>query len=87
MKKERAKQVIQYGPDEDTMRPEYDFTHAKRGTTAVRYARGSNVVVLEPDVVNMFPNAAAVNETLRALGGIIQKVPRPKSRKPLSTNP
>lgn len=52
------------------MRPEYDFNHAKRGTTAVRYAKGSNVVVLAPDVVNMFPNAATVNETLRALGGI-----------------
>jgi len=81
MKKERAKQTMTSGTDEDIMRPEYDFTNAKRGVTAARYARGTNVVVLEPDVVHMFPNATAVNEALRALGGIIQKAPRPKSRK------
>jgi hypothetical protein len=85
MKKERAKQAMTSGTDEDTMRPEYDFTNAKRGATAARYARGTNVVVLEPDVVQMFPNAIAVNEALRALGGIIQKAPRPKGRKHLTT--
>jgi hypothetical protein len=86
MKKERVKQTTMlHGTDEDTMRPEYDFTNAKRGVTAARYARGTNVVVLEPDVVHMFPNATAVNEALRALGGIIQKAPRPKSRKHLTT--
>jgi hypothetical protein len=46
--------------DEDTMRPEYDFSKAVRGVTAARYARGTNVVVLEPDVVRMFPKAASV---------------------------
>ena len=30
--------------DEDTMRPEYDFSHGKRGVTARRYAQGANVV-------------------------------------------
>ena len=85
MKRERAKQVMTSGTDDDTMRSEYDFSNAKRGVTAVRYARGTNVVVLEPDVVHIFPNATAVNEALRALGGIIQKAPRPKSRKHLNT--
>jgi hypothetical protein len=41
-------------------------------------------VVLEPDVVQMFPNATAVNEALRALGGIIRSVPRSKARKTLN---
>ncbi len=84
MKKEKTKQTLQARSDEDTMRPEYDFSEAVRGVTAERYAQGSNVVVLEPDVVQMFPNATAVNEALRALGGIIRTVPRPKARKTLN---
>jgi hypothetical protein len=79
MKKEKTKQPFQARSDEDTMRPEYDFSEAVRGVTAERYAQGSNVVILEPDVVQMFPNATAVNEALRALGGIIRSVPRPKA--------
>jgi len=31
--------------DEDTMRPEYDFSDGVRGVTAARFAQGSNVVV------------------------------------------
>jgi hypothetical protein len=46
---------------------EYDFSKGVRGKYARRYARGSNVVVLEPDVAKIFPNAEAVNSSLRAL--------------------
>ena len=81
MKKESTKRTIRPKADEDTMRPEYDFSKAVRGVTAARYAQGTNVVVLEPDVVRIFPNANTVNEALRALGGIIRRVPRSKSRK------
>ncbi len=83
MKKERTKRTIRPKADEDTMCPEYDFSKAVRGVTAARYARGTNVVVLETDVVRMFPNANAVNEALRALGGIIRRAPRSKVRKRL----
>ncbi len=38
---------------------EYDFSKGVRGKYARRYARGSNVVVLEPDVAKVFPNAEA----------------------------
>ena len=34
----------------DTMRPEYDFSKGVRGKHAAKYAEGTNVVVLEPDV-------------------------------------
>ena len=85
MKKERTKRSIRPKADEDTIRPEYDFSKAVRGTTAARYARGTNVVVIEPDVVRMFPNATAVNEALRALGGIVGRVPRSKGRKRITT--
>jgi hypothetical protein len=66
--------------DEDTMRPEYDFSKAVRGVTAVRYAHGTNVVVLDPDVARLFPNATAVNDALRALGAIVRRAPRPRVR-------
>ena len=51
--------------DEDTMRPEYDFSRADRGVTAARYAQGTNVVLLDPDVAEIFPDTRAVNEALR----------------------
>lgn len=50
---------------DDTMRAEYDFSGGERGKYASRYARGSNVVVLEPDVAEAFPTARAVNAALR----------------------
>ncbi len=44
-----------------------------RGKYARRYAQGANVVVLEADVAKVFPNAEAVNDSLRALAGIIRR--------------
>ena len=41
--------------------------------SARRYAQGANVVVLEADVAKVFPNAEAVNDSLRALAGIIRR--------------
>jgi len=55
--------------DKSEMREEYDFSRGERG----KYARGANVIVLEPDVARVFPNAAAVNDSLRALAGIIRR--------------
>jgi hypothetical protein len=52
---------------------EYDFSLAVRGKYARRYAKGSNVVVLEPDVAKVFPNAEAVNSSLRSLAEIIRR--------------
>ena len=50
MKKEAKK-------DSDELREEYDFSRGERGKYASRYAQGSNVVVLDPDVAAAFPNA------------------------------
>jgi hypothetical protein len=52
---------------------EYDFSKGVRGKYAGRYARGSNVVVLDPDVAKLFPNAEAVNSSLRSLAEIIRR--------------
>jgi hypothetical protein len=53
--------------------PEYDFSGARPNKYAARYAAGSTVVVIDPDVAAVFQNAGDVNEALRALAGIIHK--------------
>jgi hypothetical protein len=55
------------------MRAEYDFSRGVRGKHAVRYAGGTNVVVLDEDVAELFPTSASVNETLRALAELVRK--------------
>ena len=67
--------------DEDTMRPEYDFSKAVRGVTAARYAQGTNVVLLDPDVAKVFPDTRAVNEALRTFARLTRAVSRPRSKK------
>ena len=66
--------------DADTMRPEYDFSNAVRGVTAARYAQGTNVVLLDPDVAQLFPDSRAVNEEMRTLTRLGRGTPRRKSR-------
>jgi hypothetical protein len=66
MKKE---QNSERDPD---MLDEYDFSGGVRGKYAERYARGTNVVVLDPDVAKIFRDSESVNQALRALAGIIQ---------------
>ena len=67
--------------DLDTMRPEYDFRRAVRGATAARYAQGANVVVIDPEVVDVFPDGVSVNATLRALAPVLRQQRR-TTRKP-----
>jgi hypothetical protein len=66
MKKEQSD-----GRDPD-MLEEYDFSGGVRGKHAASYAEGSNVVVLDPDVAEVFPDSQSVNKALRALAEIIQ---------------
>ena len=67
--------------DRDTMRPEYDFSKAVRGVTAARYARGANVAVIDPEVLDVFPDSATVNRTLRALAPVLRLQQRPASKR------
>ena len=60
------------GDDRDTMRPEYDFSRAVRGVTAARYARGANIVVVDPEVLDVFPDGDSVNAALRALAPVLR---------------
>lgn len=53
-------------PDPD-MLGEYDFAHGRRGRYAQRYAEGTNVILLDPDVVTEFRDSRQVNDALREL--------------------
>ena len=72
---------------DDNMRAEYDFSGGVRGKYAQRYAEGSNVVVLDPDVAEVFSDREMVNRTLRAVANIIdiqtKRARRGKSGSPL----
>ena len=57
---------------EPEMLEEYDFSGGERGKYAARFARGSHVVVLDPDVAQVFSDSESVNRALRALAAIIQ---------------
>lgn len=54
---------------DDELRPEYDLSQllqgGVRGKYAERYRAGTNLVLLDPDVAQAFPDAEAVNEALR----------------------
>ncbi len=58
---------------EDDMHPEYDFSNAKPNPYASRFKAGMTVVVLDSDVAESFPDAAAVNDALRALARIAHR--------------
>ncbi len=49
------------------MRDEYDFSKGVRGKYSERFAEGTNLVRLEPDLAKQFPSSKAVNEALRKL--------------------
>jgi len=57
----------------DSMRDEYDFSDGARGKYAERFAQGSNVIVLDPDVAEVFGDSEAVNEALRVLAKSARK--------------
>lgn len=61
---------------EDTLRDEYDLSElgpSVRGKYAEAYKRASNVVVIDDDVSQVFPNAKAVNDALRMLMQVAQQ--------------
>jgi hypothetical protein len=51
------------------MRAEYDFSRGIRGKYAASYARGTNLVLIDPDLTSAFPDSKAVNDALRSLLG------------------
>jgi hypothetical protein len=61
---------------EDEFLSEYDFTQMEggvKGKYVERYRAGTNLVLLDPDVAQAFPNDAAVNGALRMLIEVAQR--------------
>jgi len=61
---------IKNDPD---MLEEYDFSGGIRGKYAVRYAQGTNIVAIDPDIIEYFPDNESVNNALRSLAAIIKR--------------
>jgi hypothetical protein len=72
--KEKPMKKMQKDPD---MLEEYDFRKGIRGKYAKRYALGTNVIVIEPDVAKYFPDHDSVNNALRTLSAIIKQQKKP----------
>ncbi|HYX17846.1 MAG TPA: hypothetical protein VE944_26505 [Nostoc sp.] len=61
---------------EDELRSEYDFAQMEGGTRGKyieRYRQGTNLVLLDPDVAQAFPNDKTVNDALRLLIQVAQR--------------
>ncbi len=54
----------------DGMRAEYDFSGGVRGKYVNQYRQGTNVVLLDPELTEAFPDSKSVNDALRALVAI-----------------
>lgn len=67
-------------PKTDEMLDEYNFSKGVRGKYATRYASGTNVVVLDPDVAQLYPDSASVNRALRAIAEVAPKSVAQKKR-------
>ena len=59
-------------PERDELAAEYDLANSRPNPYADRYAVGTNLVRLDPDVAKVFPDSTAVNDALRALVKIIE---------------
>lgn len=67
----------------DELRTEYkrtDFKGLVRGKYIERLKISSNVVVIDPEVADLFPNAATVNAALRALAEIARRTDSRRAR-------
>lgn len=67
------------------MRPEYDFASMKggvRGKYATQCNSGTNLVLLDPELAEVFSTDAAVNQALRAVLSMAKVVPRAVKRSP-----
>ena len=59
---------------EDELRSHYDFRDGVRGKYAKAYAAGAHAIVLDPDVAKHFPDSKSVNDALRSLARIANRL-------------
>ena len=57
----------------DEIRSEYDFSKGIKGKHHKAYRQGTNIVLLETDVAEVFKDSKSVNHALRMLMDIAKK--------------
>jgi hypothetical protein len=67
-------------PAPDEMRPEYDLRGGVRGKFFAEYQKGTNLVLLDPDVAKRFRDSEAVNSALRQFADEHPSARAPKRR-------
>jgi hypothetical protein len=68
----------------DELRPEYDLSRLQGGVRGKYYRRaaaGTNLVLIDPDLANLFPDSEAVNRALRVLAEAAQEATASKRRR------
>jgi len=78
MRKESAK------ASEASMRSEYDLSQLKDGVRGKYYGKataGTNVVLIEPDLADLFPDSGSVKRALRLLADTARAATVPKQRR------
>jgi hypothetical protein len=68
----------------DDLRPEYDLSELSGGVRGKYYrdaTAGTNLVLIEPDLASVFPNAEAVNRALRILADVAKSATASKRRR------
>lgn len=68
----------------DDLRPEYDLSQLKGGVRGKNYRRaaaGTNLMLIEPDLATLFPDAKAVNRALRVPAEAAKSTTAPKRRR------
>ena len=68
----------------DDLRPEYDLSRLEAGVRGKYHRRataGTNLVLIEPDLVSLFPDSKTVNRALRLLAEAGQSATSPKRRR------
>lgn len=53
--------------EDSGMRPEYDFSAGVRGKYHMAFRERTNLVAIEPDLLEVFPDSEAVNRALRSV--------------------
>jgi hypothetical protein len=69
---------------DDNLRPEYDLSRLKGGVRGKYYrqaAAGTNLMLIEPELAKVFPDAESVNRALRMLVDTAEAVARPARRR------
>jgi hypothetical protein len=64
----------------------FDYRKAKPNRFATKVSSDHLMIVLDPDVAEIFPTSEAVNEALRVLAGALAHLPKtPRRRKQAAT--